>query len=227
MLNQYKACILHWAISYLDYLAGYFLKGVNFVLISIENSFSSWLKEAGAPRDISGCPSGLEEKLEARLAEPEVDEILPPALGTAYHTWAERLLSCPLGILRWKHHFPDLFCIALTLQCVCVCVCVCVSVHALSRSVYLTLCNPMDYSPPYSSVRGILQARILEWVAISTSRGSFQPRNRTLVSCVSYIGSRILYHHQGSLLMEQGKKKHRSRDPREEINAWQSKDSPG
>ena len=39
-----------------------------------------------------------------------------------------------------------------------------------------TLCNPMDYKPPGSSVHGILQARILEWVAISFSRGSSQPR---------------------------------------------------
>ena len=38
--------------------------------------------------------------------------------------------------------------------------------------VGLTLCNPMDYSPPDSSVHGIFQARILEWVAISYSRGS-------------------------------------------------------
>ena len=37
----------------------------------------------------------------------------------------------------------------------------------------LTLCNRMDYSLPSSSVHGILQARILEWVAISSSRGSF------------------------------------------------------
>ena len=36
----------------------------------------------------------------------------------------------------------------------------------------LTLCDPMDYSPPVSSAHGILQARILEWVAISFSRGS-------------------------------------------------------
>ena len=91
----------------------------------------------------------------------------------------------------------------------------CVCVHALSCSVYLTLCNPMDYSPPYPSARGILQARILEWVAISSSRRSFQPRNWTLVSCVSYIGSRILYHHQGSLLMEQGKKKSTDHETRE------------
>ena len=89
-----------------------------------------------------------------------------------------------------------------------------------------------DSLQPYSSVHGILQERILEYVAISFSRGSFQPRDRTLVSCISYIGSWILYHHQGHLLMEPGKKKkkkkkHRSWDPREETNAWQSKDFPG
>ena len=46
----------------------------------------------------------------------------------------------------------------------------------------LTLCNPMDYSLPGSSVYGIFQARILEWVAISFSRGSSWPRDRTWVS---------------------------------------------
>ena len=40
-----------------------------------------------------------------------------------------------------------------------------------------TLCNPVDCSPPGSSVHGILQARILEWVAVSFSRGSSQPRD--------------------------------------------------
>ena len=49
----------------------------------------------------------------------------------------------------------------------------------------LTLCDPMDYSPPGSSVHGILQARILEWVAIPFSRGSSQPRDQTLVSCIA------------------------------------------
>ena len=48
-----------------------------------------------------------------------------------------------------------------------------------------TLCHPMDCSPPGSSVHGILQARVLEWVAISSSRGTFQPRDRTQVSCVA------------------------------------------
>ena len=49
----------------------------------------------------------------------------------------------------------------------------------------LTLCNPMDYILPGSSVHGILQARTLEWVAISFSRGSSQPRNQTRVSCIA------------------------------------------
>ena len=47
------------------------------------------------------------------------------------------------------------------------------------------LCYPVDCSPPGSSVLGILQARILEWVAISFSRGSSQPRDRTWVSCIA------------------------------------------
>ena len=46
----------------------------------------------------------------------------------------------------------------------------------------LTLCDPMDCSPPGSSVHGILQARILEWVAIPFSRGSSQAKDRTWVS---------------------------------------------
>ena len=59
---------------------------------------------------------------------------------------------------------------------------------------YTTLCDPMDCNPPGSSVHGILQARILEWVVISSSRGSSQPRDRTRVSYVSCIGRRVLYH---------------------------------
>ena len=50
---------------------------------------------------------------------------------------------------------------------------------------YLTLCDSVDYSPSGSSVHGILQARILEWVAIPFSRGSSRPRDRTRVSCIA------------------------------------------
>ena len=55
----------------------------------------------------------------------------------------------------------------------------------------LALCDPTDYNLPGSSVHGIFQARILDWVAISYSRGSSQVRDRIYVSC---IGRQILYH---------------------------------
>ena len=58
----------------------------------------------------------------------------------------------------------------------------------------LTLCDPVDWRPIGSSVHGILQARILEWVAISFSRGSSGPRDWTRVSYVSWIGRQIIYH---------------------------------
>ena len=49
----------------------------------------------------------------------------------------------------------------------------------------LTLCDPMDCSLSGSSIHGIFQARVLEWISISFSRGSSQPRNRTRVSCIA------------------------------------------
>ena len=62
-------------------------------------------------------------------------------------------------------------------------------VHAKLPPSSLTLCDPMNCSPPGSSVHGIFQARILEWVAMPSSRGSSQPRDRTHVSCIFCIGS--------------------------------------
>ena len=59
----------------------------------------------------------------------------------------------------------------------CVCARVCKSLQSCP-----TLCDPMDGSSSDSSVHGILQARILEWVAMPSSRGSSQPRDRTHVS---------------------------------------------
>ena len=71
---------------------------------------------------------------------------------------------------------------------------------AKSLQLCPTLCDPVDHSPTESSVHGILQARILEWVAIPSSRGSSLPRDWTHVSYVSCIGRRVLYHwhHLGS-----------------------------
>ena len=63
--------------------------------------------------------------------------------------------------------------------------------HAQSLQSCSTLCDAMEWSPPDSSVRGILQARILEWVTMPSSRGSFRPRNQTHISCVSCIAGRF------------------------------------
>ena len=57
--------------------------------------------------------------------------------------------------------------------------------HAKLLQLCLTLCNPMDHSLPGSSIHGILQARILEWVAMCSLRGFSQPRDRTCVSCIT------------------------------------------
>ena len=61
-----------------------------------------------------------------------------------------------------------------------------------------TLCNPMDHSPP-GSIHGIFQVRVLEWVAISFSRGSSQPRDQTQVSriagrCFTILATRESHH---------------------------------
>ena len=72
-----------------------------------------------------------------------------------------------------------------------------VCMHVLSR---VQLCDLMDCSPPGSSALAILQARVLEWVAISSSRGSPQPRDWIHIPGTFCIGRQILYHqrHLGS-----------------------------
>ena len=80
---------------------------------------------------------------------------------------------------------------------------VCVYVWALVQ-LDLTLGDPMDWSTPGSSVHRIFQARILEWVAMSFSRGSAWPRDWTHISCISCIGKQVLYQlsHQGSRISD-------------------------
>ena len=82
----------------------------------------------------------------------------------------------------------------------------------------------MDCSLPFSSVHGILQARILDWVVISSSRGSSQPRAQTRVSC---IGRQILYclSHQGSPVHHTSvkkikKKRQRNQKKRDRAFGW-------
>ena len=73
---------------------------------------------------------------------------------------------------------------------VCVCVCVCSAAHS-----YSTLYHLMDCNPPGSSVHGIIQARILEWLDISSSRGSSGPRfELASPPCSAYVGKQTVYH---------------------------------
>ena len=59
--------------------------------------------------------------------------------------------------------------------------------HVKSLQSFSTLCDPMGSSPPGSSVHGTLQARVLEWVAMPSSRGSSRPRDSTYDSGIAGV----------------------------------------
>ena len=88
----------------------------------------------------------------------------------------------------WSPHLPlclQSWIMPLMKPCMHVCV------HAKSLQSCLTHRDPVDCSPAGSSVHGILQVRILEWVAISSSRGSSGPRDQTHICCGSCIAGRF------------------------------------
>ena len=110
--------------------------------------------------------------------------------------------TCPLQRREKENKKETHFCLNIDIQLIdrwwwwwwCVCVLLsCVSCSVVSDSLW----HPMDCSPLGFSVHGILQTRILEWVAIPFSRGSSQPRDRTQASC---IAGRFFYQlsYQGS-----------------------------
>ena len=109
--------------------------------------------------------------------------------GHSAHFW--RLCLCNNHRIRSKKGWCGHSWTRLVRVCVCV-----------SAQLCPTLCNPLDCNPPGSSVHGILQTRILQWVAISSSRkASFWPRDPAHITCVSCMGRRVLDHesHLGSL----------------------------
>ena len=92
-----------------------------------------------------------------------------------------RVLAC-CGPFAWQSNKAILLCV-------------------LRRSVVFdSYCDPMDCSPPGSSVHGVLPATILKWIAIPFTRGSSWPRDQTHISYISCISRLVLYHwhHLGS-----------------------------
>ena len=105
--------------------------------------------------------------------------------------------SCLRVLTNWN--ISTIFIVTFKKKNVCEMRWICDSAHKLLISficmclvakLCLTLCYPMDCNLPGSSVYGIFQARIVEWIAISLCRGSSQPRDWICTSC---IGKQILY----------------------------------
>ena len=95
---------------------------------------------------------------------------LPPSLHSSAHFFPSLLVS----FLSPSRHFLNIFQVHTHTH---------THTHTEVSQSRLTLCNPVDCSPPGSSVHGIFQAWIVEWVAVSFSRGSSWPRDRTQVPC--------------------------------------------
>ena len=109
------------------------------------------------------------------MAVGHASDMTPSSSNYNFFLILYRLLTQPAWFLFLQSCF--------SLMYVCVCVCVCVCVYVLS----------LDNSPPGSSVHGIFQARILEWVVISYSRRSSLPRHQAHISCVSSISRQIFF----------------------------------
>ena len=106
----------------------------------------------------------------------------------AWNRWMRRVIISPLVPLSWakkqlltpennmpNKYYPSVRVATLDKNCL----------HLLLCLVAVESCDPMDCSPPGSSVHGILQAGILQWVAMPSSRGSSRPRDRTQVSHIA------------------------------------------
>ena len=127
--------------------------------------------------------------------DPRIKPVsLSPSLAGRFFTtsvpWEIRSVSYKdTNFIGSEPHSDDLVCV-----CVCVHVRMCVDAHAYAKLLQScpTLCDPTNYSLPSSSVQEILQARILEWVAMSSSSRSSPPGYQTHVSCIC-IGRRIFY----------------------------------
>ena len=124
---------------------------------------------------------------EACVLRPPTLGALGDGLGAAAATGAFLLSVAFRSVILWRESACWLLPTRISFRPLCACV------HAKSLQSCPTLCDPRECSPPGNSVHGILLVRLLEWVAMPSSRGSSQPRDQTHVSCVSCIGRQFLY----------------------------------
>ena len=127
-------------------------------------------------RNREGWHTDLEDQTECSAQWNLVCFIIIPVSVFLLPTWTEVKFCC-----------SNLLSLEVFIACACM--------HAELLQLCSTLCDPMNSSPLGSSVHGISQARILEWVTITFSRGSSWPRDQTCVKCVSCIARQILYHY--------------------------------
>ena len=119
--------------------------------------------------------------------------LISPALAGRFFITVHWALFLSYLLFQWK----DFYCVPIVIR-----IPVPSFPHPFVKHIQScpTLCDPMDASPLGSFVHGILQARILQCIAISFSRGHSWLKDQTLVSCVSYTGRPVLYQlsHEGS-----------------------------
>jgi len=169
--------------------------------VAIHSSILTWQVPWTEEPDYS--PWGNKELDTAEHAYTHIDSLIHSTDTSGWYLPNIRMILSKedAQIYRTETWFPLLrgsYCLLTDYKhnvCVRVCVCVCVCLVAQSG---LTLCHLMDYSLTDSSAHGILQVRILEWVATLFFRGSSQPRDRTWVFCtmgrfftVSHLGSPV------------------------------------
>ena len=124
-----------------------------------------------------------------RERESEVTQSCPTLCNPMNHSTPglpvhHQLLFAYYGLCCYEHLCAN-FCVSLFLILLGACV------PAKSLQSCPILCDPMNCSLPGSSVHGILQVRLLEWVAMPSSRGSSWPRDQTQISCSCCIAGRF------------------------------------
>ena len=125
-----------------------------------------------------GSVSGSERSLGRGHGNPLQYSCLEnPMVREAWWAIVYRVTQTQIGLKGLSTHYEKKY--GGSLCCVCVC--------AQQLQLCPTLCDPVDYSPPGSSVHGIFPARILEWVGMPSSRASSRPRNQTSISCQSTL----------------------------------------